>query len=158
MLFRHIRLERSWRGLVRCIREWTRRIVRVRIELGAISSIGHDLAVGTAEARAGLVPFAAPDDHILLNVPVLLRRHDLVHDGRSQLHREKPQACNPPPRVAYLPHLRGQRQASQVPTGASLSRWSARGFPRTSSPAQRHGCSRRCQKSSPRFQLSCGCS
>ena len=48
---------------------WTRRMARFGIELGAIGSIGHDLAVGTAETRARLIPFASPNDYILQNVP-----------------------------------------------------------------------------------------
>ena len=43
-------------------------ITRIGIELGAIGAEGHDLAVGTTQARAGLVPLAAPYDLVLQDI------------------------------------------------------------------------------------------
>ena len=65
-------------------------VLRIGIELGAVVPKGHDFAVGTTKERARSVLFATPDYHILQNVPSLLRRHYLVHDGRAKSHWEKP--------------------------------------------------------------------
>ena len=88
-------------------------IVWVHIELGAVGSEGHDLAIGTAETRARSVLFAAPDHHVLQNVLPLLRRDELVHDGGAHFRREKTQACKLSLRIADLLHLRDQRKVDK---------------------------------------------
>ena len=65
-------------------------VFRNGIELGAVVPERHNLAVGTTKARARSVLFATPDYHILQNVPSLLRRHYLVHDGGAKSHWERP--------------------------------------------------------------------
>ena len=96
-----------------CRRGWTFLIARIGIELGAIGSIGHDLAVGTTETGTRPVPFAAPDDDVPQNVLLLHGRHELVEDGGAEPQGQEPESDNPPLRVAYLPHLLDQRQVDE---------------------------------------------
>ncbi len=126
---------------------------RIGIELGAVFSICHDLPVGTAETWAGLVSFTTPDDLILQNFPHLLRRSELVHEGRAHPppgETPGPQATvsvyvSPAPVRPATRQRVCRRQASPVSTDACPCRSSACEFPRTSRPAHEHGCWQRDQ-------------
>ena len=96
-------------------------VARIGIELGAVAPEGHDLAVGSGEARARSVLLAAPDDHVLENVVPLLGHHETCSTGGRAIAP----AGTPSLRSSFAAwrtsrNLRDQRQVDELATSTGV--------------------------------------
>ena len=71
-------------------------VTDIPVELVAIAAVDGDLAVGAVQPRPGLILFAFPDNHVLVDVPLLRSDHDSVHQRCSQPQRNESKTQHKP--------------------------------------------------------------